>query len=300
MPAKPSDVFEQLEVLFKNLDEANLAPETIFKSEAQKEHYETHVMFAFRKLQAARYHCGRVQTLVAIDHHELHELYAGALPKADDPKVTNATMRVSRSRNEFAFELSAFFAAIRSAIDFLTKVCTQHFPGVEASSITTLLRLTKKVTGPILDVIAEDAGWITRVRDYRDYLAHRLVISTTSGGEVHWKDGHLVTVPYPVVVPAETPRNTPDTRRARTLDDPQARFMVSTSETMLTSSNRHQWVRGQTIEIEPAPGYIRVEHLMVRELAACERYFTRIVDTLIKLNFAPVPLKARLAKEGEA
>jgi hypothetical protein len=42
------------------------------------------------------------------------------------------------------------------------------------------------------------------------------------------------------------------------------------------------------VEIEPAPGYIRIEDLMRRELAACEHFFMRIIDTLIKLDFAPV------------
>ena len=47
MTAKQSDVAEHLEALFKNLDAAQLAPKTILKSKAHKEHYETYVMFAF-------------------------------------------------------------------------------------------------------------------------------------------------------------------------------------------------------------------------------------------------------------
>jgi hypothetical protein len=111
----PSDLTIPAEALFKNLDAAKLAPETILKSEAQKEHYETNVMFAFRKLQAAPYHCERVEALVAIQHQELCELHAGAEPEADTLKITSATMRISKSAQDFAFELSAFFAAIRSA-----------------------------------------------------------------------------------------------------------------------------------------------------------------------------------------
>jgi hypothetical protein len=41
MTAKQSDVAEHLEALFKNLDAAQLAPKTILKSKAHKEHYET-------------------------------------------------------------------------------------------------------------------------------------------------------------------------------------------------------------------------------------------------------------------
>ena len=94
------------------------------------------------------------------------------------------TLRSSQSANEFAFELSAFFAAIRSAIDFLARVCAQHLDGVEATRIKTLLRLARGKSGPILDVIAEDTEWILRVRDYRDHLIHCLVIPTTSGPDI--------------------------------------------------------------------------------------------------------------------
>jgi hypothetical protein len=286
MTAKQSDVAEHLEALFKNLDAAQLAPKTILKSKAHKEHYETYVMFAFRKLQAARYHCARVEALIAIQHQELRELHAGAEP--DKVNITSVAMRSSKSANEFAFELSAFFAAIRSAIDFLAKVCAQHVNGVELTSIKTLLRLAKGKTDPILDVIAEDAEWIERVRDYRDHLVHRLVIPTSSGGETHWKYGSTATTPYPIVVPAETPKHIPDTRLARDLDDPGARFVVSTSEAFFASSNTGRYFGKHTVEIEPAPGYIRIEDLMRRELAACEHFFGRIIDTLIKLDFAPV------------
>jgi len=90
------------------------------------------------------------------------------------------------------------------------------------------------------------------------------------------------------VVPAETPKHIPDTRLARDLDDPGARFVVSTSEAFFASSNTGRYFGKHTVEIEPAPGYIRIEDLMRRELAACEHFFGRIIDTLIKLDFAPV------------
>ena len=170
---------------------------------------------------------------------------------------------------------------------------------VEATSIKTLLKLAKGKTGPILDVIAEEIEWIARVRDYRDHLVHRLVIRTTSGGETRWKCGTTVTTPYPIVVPAETPKHIPDTRRARALDDPEVGFMVYTSETLFTSSDHRGDFAEHTVENEPAPGYIRIEDLMRRELAAGERFFVRIIDTLIQLNFAPVLLKASVGKEPQ-
>ena len=249
-------------------------------------------MFAFRKLQAARYHRQRVDDLIELKGTELTRLEATSKPEAKGLKAA-ATMRTSRSSDEFAFELCAFFAAIRSGIDFIAVACAQHIKEAQqATSITTLLKLiTNGNKGPILKVIAEDAEWLARLRDYRDYLVHRLVIRTTSGGEVHWEDGKAVTTPYPIVVPSETPQNVPDTRRERAFDEPESRFSVATSRAFVTYADGTKRQIEHTVKVEPAAGYIRIEDLMERELMAFERFFVRIVDVLIELDFVPMPLE---------
>lgn len=67
---KPQDIVSRMGALFELLDEAKLAPATILKTEAQKEHYETLLMFAFRKRQAARYHRDRVDELLKAKQKE--------------------------------------------------------------------------------------------------------------------------------------------------------------------------------------------------------------------------------------
>jgi hypothetical protein len=37
--------------------------------------------------------------------------------------------------------------------------------------------------------------------------------------------------------------------------------------------------------------YIRIDDLMKREVAAFERFFVRIIDALIKLDFQPMPIE---------
>jgi hypothetical protein len=71
---KSGDVFSYLDALFKRLDAAKLAPHTLLKSEAHKQHYETTLMFAFRKLQAARYHLGQVEAHLKARDKELKKL----------------------------------------------------------------------------------------------------------------------------------------------------------------------------------------------------------------------------------
>lgn len=292
MSTKEKDVAECLEALFERLDTAKLTPETILKSEGDREHYESILMFAFRKLQAARYHRQRVDELLAIQLSELAPLQNFTKTNGRTLKHASATARTSKSSNELAFELCAFFAAIRSGIDFLARASSLHLKGVQADSITTLLRLVNNGrTAPILTVIAQDAEWLLWIRDYRDYLVHRLVIHTTSGGLVQWKHGKAVTTPYPVVVPSTIPTNVPDTRHARAVDEPESRFTVATSEAVVTNPDGTTHLIEHSVRIEPADGYIRIESLMKRELSSFEDFFVRIVETLTKLDFAATSIK---------
>jgi hypothetical protein len=186
----------------------------------------------------------------------------------------SSTARISRSSNEFTFELCAFFAAVRSGIDFLAMACSQHIRGVQATSITTLLGLIKNgKTGPILKAIEENTDWLFRLRDYRDYLVHRLVINTTNGGQVLRKHNKAVNTPYPIVVPSETPKHVPDTRRVRAFDEPESRFTVVTSEASVTYSDGRKRLIEHSVDMEPSAGYIRIEDLMKRELTTFECFF---------------------------
>ncbi len=289
MSAKKKDVADCLEVLFKSLDRAKLAPETILKSEAQRERYESILMFAFRKLQAARYHRLRVDKLIELQQKEMIRLQASSEPKGAGLQDASTTVRISRSANEFAFELCAFLAAVRSGVDFLVTACAQHIKEApDATSIKTLFKLIDNgKKGPILEVIAEDIEWLTWLRDYRDYLVHRLVIQTSSGGQVQWKDGKAATTSYPVVVPSKTPINVPDTRRARTFDEPESHFTVATLDAYIADASGKKRLLEHRVKIEPADGYIRIENLLKRELAAFESFFVRIVEVLTELDFTP-------------
>lgn len=297
MSAKKKDVTECLDALFKQLYKAKLAPETLLKSEAQREHYESLLMFAFRKLQAARYHRKRVDALMAEHHNELVQMEAVSKPEEHKLKGLTVKASFSRSRSELTFDLCAFFAAIRSGIDFLARTCAQHIKGVEADSVTTMLKLVNDgKTGPLLKIIADNAQWLVWLRDYRDYLVHRLVIQATSGGQIQWKEGKSTTTLYPIVVPADTPKHVPDTRRVRALDEPESRFNVATSEAYFTDpeGNKH-WIE-HSVTMEPTEGYIRIEVLMERELVAFEALFISIVEALAKLDFAPTPLEKTVSK----
>jgi hypothetical protein len=111
-----------------------------------------------------------------------------------------------------------------------------------------------------------------------------------SGGQNSWKEGISQTTPYPVVVPAETPKHIPDTRLARAMDDPEHRFSMSESEVTVTYPGKGPHLIAHEIKVQPAAGYMRIEDLMKRELDNFESFFDDLVQSLIKLNFQPVPV----------
>ena len=283
-------VFEALEVLFKALDAAPLAPATILKSDNFKQHYESLFMFAFRKLQAARYHSERVKELLAIDSDDLAESLILDPPEGK-LKVASMVVKKSKDAGEYSYELSAFFAAIRSSIDFLCRACAEHLKGVEADSVSVYLKFLKNgKTGPILAVVAAHAKWLESVRDYRDYLVHNLTLNTTIGGQTQMKGGVSVTTHYPVVVPAQTPRVIHDTRMARMLDEPEHKFIIKTTEAWQTDPEGKSKIMTHAVEMEPGPGYMRIEKLMARELNAFEEFFVDIIQAVTKLKFQPAPI----------
>jgi len=293
MPENSSSIADHLGALFKKLDAAKLTPYTILKSKAHKEHYETILMFAFRKLQAARYHLRQVEGHLKAEETHLKKLEKTGPTGKGKLSAVSANVSINSTANEFVYELSAFLAAIRSSIDFLAMACAQHLKGVDAKSMTTLLSLVEKgKTGSILDTIAKDQDWLCQIRDYRDFLVHRLVIGATAGGQVEWKHGQAVTTAYPVIVPSKTPKHVPDTRMARALHEPDQNLIIKTSEGVVTYPDGSQKLLHHSVEMEPAEGYIRIEDLMKRELEAFEAFFVRILDELSKLDFASVSLKA--------
>jgi hypothetical protein len=291
--AKAKEVTAVMEVLFKLLDKADISPSTILKSDAHKEHYESLLMFAFRKLQAARYHRDRVLALLKENEDET-ESVLGEAKLSSKLQVTSMRASVSKTANEFTYELSAFFAAIRSSIDFLARLCAEHTKAIQVDSISTFLKFVEEGrTGPTVDVMAAHVDWLKHLRDYRDYLVHRLVIGAVSGGQRQWKGGKWTSTTYPVIVPANTPQHVPDTRRVRAMDNHLSNFDIYSSESWATYSDGTKSVIDHTVEMTPREGYMRIEKLMARELTDYEKFFVDVAERLVKLKFGPATVSTK-------
>ena len=279
-----------MDALFLKLDKAPLAPASIFKTEAQKEHYESLLMFAFRKRQGAQYHRTRIDVIAAAEQAEADKIMK-APQGSTKLKLTGIKMSTSKSNNDYAHELSAFCAAIRTSMDFLARLLAEHTKAVQVFSISSYLSWAKEGrTGPTVAVIAKHAKWLVHIQDYRDYLIHRLVLNTLSGQERVYKHGSWANNAYPVTVPSKTPKHVPDTRRTRMMDEPEHRFNYSTTKTWGTDEKGKTTVFEHSIEISPREGDIRIEEMMDRELKAFDSFFNDLVDVLLVLDFAPVAI----------
>ena len=289
-----SPLEQSLDKLFGKLDAAKIFDKAILKSESSKEHYETRLMFAFRKLQAARHHMDNVHRLKDATSKELDVTEppdVGQIASGAKLSGLRARVVVRRTANEYAFELSACLTAIKSSLDFIATVCALHFPGVEADSIRTLMGLVEKgqKTGPLLDEVAEKLVWLKELRDYRHHLIHRLCIVPTSGWAIESIQGQAVKQSFPVLVPERTPKFVADTRRARLMDDELASGIIeSRSEAWATYPDGTRKLLEHSTTYEAAPGFVPVEELMQYHIAELDDFLKKIVLRLIELDFKSV------------
>ena len=142
-----------LDKLFIALDNAPCNQGAIAK-EADKGIYETYLMFALRKMEAAKYHAKNIENLLAAAKSKA--LDAGATGHklegaSSNLNIIKSVIRVHGTPLPYAYELVAFIAAIRSALDF-TQVSAMHFKGIKADSVSVLMKLAAKgMKGPLLD-----------------------------------------------------------------------------------------------------------------------------------------------------
>lgn len=286
---------DRMDFLFSVLDQAPAAPETILCDTAFRERYESLVMFAFRKLQAARYHLENVDRLRAAEQSEFDEAKQrhGSSPEPGGLSFRQTTsVRIRRSANPYAFELTAFLAAIKSGLDFLATVAALHFPGITADSIIVLMKLVNKgVRGPILSEVEDCLSWLTTIRDYRHHLLHRLVMLPNVGWSMTMRGTSLAAARLPVVVPEHTPAYVPDTRHVRMMEE-NVPFGVTESHSFgsVTYPDGTNEVLRHELVFEPAPGHVVIEVFMTHHLDSFEKFFAAIVEALIALDFKPATL----------
>lgn len=285
-----------LDELFIALDAAPYDSGAI-KKEADKEIYETYLMFAFRKLQAAKYHSSNIEKMLnaATSKATKMALEGHALKKGSTKlKMTKSTIKVQETPLGYAYELVAFLAAIRSALDFLAQVSAMHFKGVKADSVSVLMKLAGKgMTGPLLDEFIAKLDWLTLIRDYRGQLIHRMVMMPKGGWTSVKFSDTVSTEMHPVVVPKTTPKFMPDTRVSRMMDGELELpgVLESSSSSWITYSGGTKTVQSHSLSYTAAPGFLLIEDFTKLHAGELEGLFIAIVKKLTELKFAMAPIK---------
>ena len=291
-----------LQLLFVAIDDAPTAGEKpYFKSLDDKEWYETQIMFAVRKMQAAEFHLANVKKHLALDRKEARQASKQHGIKAQtSTKTIETKASLTRSRTEYVHELSAFLFAIRSGIDFISVAAARSIAGFnEVHSVKSFFGpINDEKTGPILDVVRDHLDWIKELRAYRDELVHRVVAAAPSSG---WMVSHRGMTAYaniPVVVPKGIPKRVPDTRRSRMTADELPPPGLSQSETYasVTYENGEEETVEHSISFLPAKGYQRIEKFMERHRKAFDDFLRDVFVTLVDLNFQP---PSKLSKAAE-
>jgi len=153
--------------------------ENIFKTESSKSGLENKVCHFFHKVQASRYHCDRVTDLSSKTRRDLTRMVSS---RAERLTGNTTEVRVSIQDQKILFEIDAFFAAGRSALDFLASIISRYVRGKEANKINKVIRFLENNPQPVATLVNKAwEEWIEDFIDYRDYLLHKGVLPTPSG-----------------------------------------------------------------------------------------------------------------------
>ena len=280
---------EALDNLLLALDKTN-AP--MFPDVEAKENYESRVMFAYRRLSAAKHHLNNVLTQTQSENTELK----GEIERTTAINKKFVKKRVQLSADSFSaassllqqnpyysHELIAFLSALRSGLDFIAQIAAKHIKGVQADSISTFVKDKKKrPTNDFYDLFDSHKEWILELRKYRDKVIHGFNILAPSGYEIHHKAGQSRGTQYPVLVPSSAPLFALDTRRSRDATDRLPNAVMMTGETREFKSGTDVLTDFE-VEYLPGAGYIPIEEFMKNHIQSYETFFAAFLD-LIRLS----------------
>lgn len=285
------DIFSILNAYLDKLDRVLISSEGIFKSENEKEKYETLFMYSFRKYKAAQYHYENIKTFIKEEVNKANR-QKSLLQDRDKPSGLKSTFKLkstykrSGSVNHYAYELSAFVEALKSSIDFIATACILHFQGFQGDSIKTLIKLAKKKnkTGPIIDEVKRNLDWIISLRTYRHHLVHKLMIRTSGGYEIREEEDFTKTIIYPVIIPKLLPMYIPDTRKTRE-EDMMMRDISDLYDTSWTEVRINGKFVESSVEVHPPRGFVLIDRFMESHLNSYRKFFNEILNRLSDIDF---------------
>lgn len=236
-------------------------------------------MFVFRKYQSFQYHFQNVVRYIKEEEDNI------VFRKDDGVIIKNPINRIGTIRtpaNHYVYELSAYLEAMKSAIDFLATVVSLHLKGIQFDKISSLMKLVEKGRFlTIFDQIKPHFDWISKIREYRHHLVHRLMINISKEYKTLKVSDSLKTYKRPIVVPEKSPKYFPDTRLSRNYNRNSGE-KFGQMEIKIKFGNKS--VRTH-FEYLPIMGYIPIEKFMVEQLWKFRRFFKDTINVLTALEF---------------
>ena len=275
-----------LDALLTAIDDAPTAPDhPIFKKLDDKEHFETQLMFSFRKQEAAEHHFDNVKSM--LEQAKMAATSAMKINSKSAKKVAASTVSRHVNSGTYIHELSAFLAAIRSGLDFLAIAACRTRPGLVAHSIHTLEKMVDKgQQGGILDVIKDHQGWLAELRDYRDEVIHRQVVQAPAEGWLLSTKGKTSKSVIPVVVPRRTPKRVFDTRRSRMLeaDLPLGLDRIESHSEVIFANGRKKTLEYK-VNFKPSASYVPIVELMTYHFLEYRKFSADMFAVITKSGF---------------
>lgn len=286
-------MFDLFNSHFDDLDKAIVSPQSIFAEDTHKVPYESLLMYALRKYEAATYHVERVKALI---EEEKNLISSGekAISSIGATQQSTVNFRQSQTVDAYIYELSAFLSALKSAIDFLAEACSSYLPGIVTNhSISPLLKCSKKNhSGPIFDAIRQNEEWLRSLREYRDNLLHRMVPSARNGFHIEKYNTQIAKVYLPVLVPEKTPDFKAYTRSTRTRKQIMQNneldlFILERSLSKITHPDGTEEIIHFSLDAVPVEGYKPIDEFMEKQLQCLQDFFSQIFQAFGVLKFEP-------------
>lgn len=292
-PTTHSMFKEKIDRLFKAIDDSPLSEKhPIFRKADDKEYYETQLMFAYRKQEAAEHHIANVETRLAADGATAMAAMKKPRKMAESVVASTSQMITDVGSHAYVHELAAFLAAIRSGVDFVATAGARTIPGVKTKSVHTLENMVEKgQQGKVLDVVKAHQAWLVQLRGYRDEMVHSHLpqapamgwLISTKGKAPKGKTSKAV---LPIVVPRLTPKRGLDTRRSRMIDEEvpiglERREMHGT----FTHSDGTEVTLGHEVSFKPSPSHMPITEFMNHHLLMYREFSVDMFAAILKSGF---------------
>ena len=288
----------------EEMDSVEPGENNIFRAERSKGELESKIWQCFRKLEAVEYHHKRIRSISDFTREGIESFRNRKIEL-----VGNRTLkkRISIENHDVLFEIDAFLAAARSALDFLGAVLSRYIEGTDTDRLRVIASLLKHSKGALADFIANEwIDWIEDFIDYRDDLLHRTVIPATSSVfsqvsgpdaktnklkkvQAEYQEGMEEEVIAVCPIPLK-PNLASRLSRFEVFgpddDDPPLGFLKSESSLIIEDgSDKFQLT---SIKYEVEHGFIEAEKFSQENLEKIVNFIKTVFDELIELNFAHI------------